>query len=119
MTNMPFYQNDNVRLHYVGRDSQTKNAPHSMIFQHGIGGEIRQPGRFLVPERTGIPAEALNIFHADFRGHGESELGPVENLSVATLGRDLAALLDHLELQAAVVGGISMGAAAALRFAVQ
>jgi pimeloyl-ACP methyl ester carboxylesterase len=65
-----------------------------------------------------IPSGALNVFHTDFRGHGESELGPMEDLTIETLAHDLAAFLDHLELRDAVVGGISMGAAAALRFAV-
>jgi pimeloyl-ACP methyl ester carboxylesterase len=90
-----------------------------MIFQHGIGGDVRQPGRFLVPERMSLAAEELSILHADFRGHGDSALGPVEDLSIATLASDLAALLDHLEIQHVVAGGISMGAAAALRLAVQ
>jgi pimeloyl-ACP methyl ester carboxylesterase len=116
---MPFYKSSNVRLHYVSRDAQRKNSPHSMVFQHGIGGDVRQPGRLLLPERTGLAAGALNILHADFRGQGQSELGPVESLSIATLGRDLAALLDHLELPNAIIGGISMGAAPALRLAVQ
>lgn len=116
---MPFYQSDDVRLHYVCRDLQPGTAVHAMIFQHGIGGDVRQPSRFLLPERTCLPAGALNIVHADFRGHGQSDLGSIENLSITTLGRDLAALLDHLELQKAIVGGISMGAAASLQLAVQ
>ena len=116
---MPFYQSNNVRLHYVASGPQPGHESHSMVFQHGIGGDVRQPGRFLAPERTGLPAAALNIFHADFRGHGQSDLGPADDLSIATLGQDLAALLDHLELQNVIVGGISMGAAAALRLAVQ
>jgi pimeloyl-ACP methyl ester carboxylesterase len=116
---MPFYQSNHVRLHYVNRDAQQKKSRYSMVFQHGIGGDVRQPSRFLVPQRTGLAAGALNIFHADFRGHGQSDLGPLEDLSIATLATDIAALLDHLELRDAIVGGISMGAAAALRFAVQ
>lgn len=116
---MPFYQNNNVRLHYISRDVSGETARDSIIFQHGIGGDVRQPSRFLIPERLGIPANALNIFHTDFRGHGQSELGPVEGLSIATLASDLAALLDHLGLQDAIVGGISLGAAAALRFAIE
>jgi len=92
---MPFYQSGDICLHYVARDGE-RSSSNSMIFQHGIGGDLRQPGHFLVPERTGIPAGMLDIFHADFRGHGQSELGRAEDLSIATLGLDLAALLDHL-----------------------
>jgi pimeloyl-ACP methyl ester carboxylesterase len=116
---MPFYQSNHVRVHYVNRDSQPGNSPHSIVFQHGIGGDVKQPSRYLAPERTGLTAGALSIFHVDFRGHGQSDLGRLEDLSIATLASDLAALLDHLELRDAIVGGISMGAAAALRLAVQ
>jgi len=66
----------------------------------------------------GIPEEALSTVHADFRGHGQSDLGPEGELSIATLAGDLGALLDHLKIRQAVVGGISMGAAVALRFAI-
>jgi pimeloyl-ACP methyl ester carboxylesterase len=116
---MPFYQSNDVHLSYISRRAPGNGARNSIVFQHGIGGDVLQPSRFLMPERLGIPAGALNIFHADFRGHGQSELGPVGNLSVATLGCDLAVFLDHLQLDDAIVGGISMGAAAALRLAVQ
>ena len=116
---MPFYQNNGVRLHYISRCVPSQTVRESIVFQHGIGGDVRQPARFLMLERTGIRAEALNIFHADFRGHGQSELGPVDNLSIATLSGDLVAFLDHLGLHHAIVGGISLGAAVALRLAVE
>lgn len=116
---MPFYTSGSLRLHYVCRGAATQRSSRSIIFQHGIGGDVRQPSRFLSPERTGIPPGALSIFHSDFRAHGDSELGPVDELSIQTLASDLAAFLDHLGLRDAVVGGISMGAAAALRFAAQ
>lgn len=115
---MPFYSSGGLRLHYVCRGASPGSSP-TIVFLHGIGGDVRQPGRFLAAERTAIPADALSIVHADFRGHGASDLGGVEQLSIDTLARDLDALLDHLNLRRAIVGGISMGAAAALRLAVQ
>lgn len=116
---MPFYQRSAVKLHYVCRGPIPRDSRNPvLVFEHGIGGDIRQSSRFLAPERTGIPEEKLSIIHADFRGHGQSELGPVEDLSIETLAGDLRALLDHLAIQQAIVGGISMGAAAALRMAV-
>ncbi|MBV9226785.1 MAG: alpha/beta hydrolase [Acidobacteriaceae bacterium] len=116
---MPYYHSSGVPLHYMCRGPAPGNSSHPVIvFQHGIGGDVGQPARFLQPERTGIPEEAWSIVHADFRGHGQSELGPVEELSIATLARDLEALLDHLKIRQAVMGGISLGAAAALRFAI-
>ncbi|MBV9269331.1 MAG: alpha/beta hydrolase [Acidobacteriaceae bacterium] len=116
---MPYYHSSGVKLHYMYRGPAPEESSHPvMVFLHGIGGDVGQPARFLHPERTGISEEALSIVHLDFRGHGQSELGPVKELSIATLARDLEALLDHLEICQAVVGGISMGAAVALRFAV-
>jgi pimeloyl-ACP methyl ester carboxylesterase len=115
---MPFYDSGDVRLHYVRRGA-THPAANTVIFQHGIGGDVRQPGRFLDPARLAIPADELPIVHADFRAHGQSDLGRIECLSIRTLANDLGKLLDHLELESAFVGGISMGAAAALRLAVE
>ena len=114
---MPFYQSGPVRLHYVCRSGDASHALNPVVFQHGIGGDVTQPGRFLASERTSIPADRLRVIHADFRGHGQSELGPEASLSIGTLARDLAALLDHLGIERAIVGGISMGAAVALRLA--
>ena len=116
---MPFYQSGDLHLHYVCRGAPLRQTSTAIVFQHGIGGDVRQPTRFLVPERTSIPAEELSIVHTDFRGHGQSDLGHIERLSIETLANDLVALLDHLKLEQAIVGGISMGAAAALRLAVQ
>ena len=48
------------------------------------------------------------------RGHDDSDLGPPEDLSIATFTRDALALLDHLEVKTlAAAGGISLGAAIA------
>ena len=116
---MPYYHSSGVRLHYICRGPAPENSSHLVIvFQHGIGGDVGQPARFLAAERMGIPEKALSIVHADFRGHGQSELGPEGELSIATLACDLEALLEHLKIRQAAVGGISMGAAVALRFAV-
>ena len=115
---MPFYQSSGIKLHYVSRGAVSSEPHHPvLVFEHGIGGDISQPGRFLAPERTRIPGDKLTIIHADFRGHGQSELGRVEDLSIATLAEDLGALLDHLGIERAMLGGISMGAAVALRLA--
>jgi pimeloyl-ACP methyl ester carboxylesterase len=115
---MPFYHSGNLRLHYVCRGPRSPVSPDLIIFQHGIGGDVRQPSRFLMPERTLVRQEDLSVIHADFRGHGESELGSAESLTIKNLASDLGTLLDHLEIPSAILGGISMGAAAALRLAV-
>ena len=57
-------------------------------------------GRFILP---------------DLRGFGESD--PGAPYSIADLADDVAALLDELKLERAVVGGVSMGGYVALAFA--
>jgi pimeloyl-ACP methyl ester carboxylesterase len=54
----------------------------------------------------------------DVRGHGESD-APEDVYPMALLADDLAGLLDHLEIEQAVVCGHSMGGYIALAFAAQ
>ena len=60
-------------------------------------------------------APRARVIAPDLRGFGDSELdGPY---SIADLADDVARLLDHLRLDRAVVGGVSMGGYVALAFA--
>lgn len=79
-----------------------------IVFQHGLCGDADQP-RQVFPEGAGF--RCLTV---ECRGHGASQVGPVEALSIATFTEDLAGIVP----EPAVVGGISMGAAIALRLAV-
>lgn len=84
------------------------------LFQHGIGGDVRQPAGLFSP-RPGV-----RLLSFDARAHGQTvPLGDAAALSFDTFGDDLVALLDHLGLSAAIVGGISMGAGIALNVAVR
>ena len=66
-------------------------------------------------------AEALapdfRLVAYDLRGRGDSDK-PATGYSLTAHGRDLEALLDHFMLRSAVLMGHSLGAAIALRFAV-
>lgn len=53
------------------------------------------------------------------RGFGESTGADGGPVSMETYAEDLARLLDHLEIRAAVVGGISLGGYVALAFALR
>ena len=64
------------------------------------------------PEVAGIRRITLEC-----RGHGESELGDPALLSIAQFADDNIALLDHLNIDKAVLGGISLGAAISMRLA--
>jgi pimeloyl-ACP methyl ester carboxylesterase len=103
---MPEFQSDGLVFHY--RDS---GSGMPCVFQHGLGGDVNQPFGLLDP----LPGYRLIAF--DFRGHGLTQpVGQIESLRIDAFADDLAALLDHLDLARAIIGGISLGAAVALNF---
>jgi pimeloyl-ACP methyl ester carboxylesterase len=84
------------------------------VFQHGLGGDLSQP--------CGVyrPAPRVRLVSFDMRAHGETRpLGDLAKLTIASLADDLVALLDHLKVSRAVVGGISLGAAVAVNTALR
>lgn len=87
-------------------------AGRPMLFQHGLCGAAGQPAE-VFPEGGGWRCITLEC-----RGHGRSEAGPPEAFSLRTFADDLAAFIEARGLAPVVLGGISMGAALALRIAV-
>jgi pimeloyl-ACP methyl ester carboxylesterase len=65
-------------------------------------------------ERSGRRAAVF-----DARGHGASSPAPGGDYSYAAMAADLAAVLDALEIERALLAGTSMGAHTALRFALE
>ena len=64
------------------------------------------------------PMSGVRLLSLDCRGHGGTRpLGPRTSSPFSSFADDVAALMDHLGLQRAVVGGISMGAGVALNLA--
>ncbi len=103
---MPAFTHDQMRFHY-----EDTGTGRPFFFQHGLGADVTQPfGLFQPP--TGFRLLAF-----DARAHGRTEpLGDLEKLRFNTFADDLHALMDHLKIDRAIVGGISMGAAIALNF---
>jgi non-heme chloroperoxidase len=62
------------------------------------------------PERPGF-----RVIACDVRGHGESRAGR-DGYGIPTLGRDLASVLEQLDLRDAIVAGHSMGGMAVMQF---
>ena len=83
-----------------------------ILFQHGLGGNEQQAAE-VFPSNHGYRRLTLEC-----RGHGSSELGRLDQLSFTTFADDLLAFLDEAGTERVVAGGISMGAALALRLAV-
>ncbi len=104
---MPHFEHDGIQFHY--RES---GSGIPFVFQHGLGADTNQTfDLFRSP-----PGVRLLTF--DCRGHGETRpLGPEEKITVEQFTEDLRAFLDHLKIERAIIGGISMGAAMTLHFA--
>src|SRR5687768_14554051 len=72
-------------------------------------------------------AEALSrnwrVITPDLRGFGESAIGEVNSsegsATMDRMARDVAQLMDHLGIEQAVIGGLSMGGYVALAFVKQ
>ena len=64
-------------------------------------------------------SERYRVVVYDMRGHGESEAPPEDDpgYTMAALVEDQRALMDHLGIDQAYVGGLSMGGSIAMRFA--
>jgi pimeloyl-ACP methyl ester carboxylesterase len=106
---MPFFEHDGIRFHF--RESG-RGIP--FLFQHGLGADVNQTFELFEP-----PA-GFRLLTMECRGHGETRpLGPEEKISIEQFTEDVRAFLDDQQIARAVIGGISMGAAIALRFALE
>ena len=103
------FLHDGIKFHY-----ETVGFGVPFFFQHGLGADVRQPfGLF-------SPPGGIRLIGFDCRAHGRTwPVGPPEKISMASFADDLLALMDHLQIEKAIVGGISMGAAVALNFALR
>jgi pimeloyl-ACP methyl ester carboxylesterase len=67
------------------------------------------------PQVADLTAAGYRVVTSDLRGYGESEVVPgVTPLSA--FAADVAALLDHLRIERAVIGGLSMGGQIVMEF---
>jgi len=80
-----------------------------VVFIHGFPFSHRMWG----PQLASLPDRYRGIVY-DVRGHGDSEVGDGQ-YTIELFVDDLMALLDHLEIEQAVICGLSMGGYIALR----
>lgn len=83
-----------------------------LVFQHGLCGDAAQPAEMITP------GSEFRHHVLECPGHGRSEIGPETDISIAAFADLLVAMMDEHGLLQCPVGGISMGAAMALRLAV-
>ena len=82
------------------------------VFQHGLCGDATQPAD------VAADLDGWRCLTLECRAHGQSEAGAAEHFSIAQFTGDVVSLIERRALGPVVVGGISMGAAIALRLAV-
>ena len=89
----------------------TRDAP-ALVFSNSLGTDHR-----LWDRQVPAVEDRCRVVRYEACGHGVSDLprGPV---SIERLGQDLVALLDHLDIERAVVCGCSLGGVIALWLAV-
>ncbi len=106
---MPYFEREGIRFHYVD-----EGEGMSFIFQHGLGGDVQQTADVFETQA------GIRFVSMECRGHGDTR--PVGDEGAFTFNHfadDVIALMDSLEIEQAVVGGISMGAGAALNMALR
>jgi pimeloyl-ACP methyl ester carboxylesterase len=102
---MGTFDREGIAFSYLDRGA---GAP--CVFQHGLGGDATQPDGLFHRHRRRVCLEC--------RGHGATiPLGDPDRLTFATFAADVLALMDFLDIERALIGGVSMGAGVAARIA--
>lgn len=106
--NSSFVTDDGTELHV---DVAGEGTP--VFFLHGLCGDAGQTAEAFPPE------PGYQRITIEARGHGRSQPGPLNKLSIETFANDVAAYIEANLNAPVIVGGISMGAAISLRLAVK
>jgi len=108
---MPYLDRDPVRLYY--EDSGGRGMP--ILLSHGFGASTG-----MWQGQVAAFGDRYRLVRWDMRGHGQT-LCPEEpaNFSQAHTIDDMQALLDHLEVEKAVIAGHSLGGYMSLAFHVR
>src|SRR5713101_6688836 len=97
---MLFRTDDGVSLHYL---DEGQGAPVLLLHGFPLNGESFRPQIDALSPR-------YRLLVPDHRGFGRSGLAPGQEVTeMSRIARDALALLDHLRIPAAVIGGLSMG----------
>lgn len=101
-----FYYQD-LPVHFA----QSAQEGEPFVFLHGLGGDLSQPmTSFTAPD-------GIRLISLDFPGHGKTPCTKNTQLTFSYFANLVASLLEHLNIPGAHIGGISMGAATSIRFA--
>src|SRR3712207_6516830 len=93
---------------------ETVGDGRDVVLMHGL----TATRRYTVMGSSALPRQGYRLTTFDARGHGESSPAPDrEAYEYRDLVEDLRAVLDHLGVERAAIGGASMGAHTAMAFA--
>lgn len=97
---MPYFETENLRLHYQVEGAD--GAPW-LILSNSLGTRLDM----WAPQMPAL-LQHFRVLRYDTRGHGKSSV-PAGPYSIAQLGDDVIALMDHLKVDRAHFCGLSMG----------
>jgi pimeloyl-ACP methyl ester carboxylesterase len=107
---MPFFEYEGRKIAY----EEFGEGDRPLVLIHGLLMNRRMFDR-LAPE---MAARGNRVITIDLLGHGASDRPPeMVNYSMAFFGQQVVALLDHLGIPLAVIGGTSLGANTSLTVA--
>src|SRR5437660_8840191 len=108
---MPSFTYHGRRIGYT----EFGTGPRPIVLLHGL----LMDSRMFTKLAPMLAAHGHRVITADMLGHGSSaQPHAMTEYSMPQFGRDALAVLDHLELTQAVIGGTSLGANIALEAAV-
>ena len=104
---MPYIKHGGARLYYEEQGMGT-----ALFFLHGAAWDRRQWARQIAYFST-----SYRVITPDARGHGKSDLPPGE-VQPDAFYRDVLALMDHLNIERAILCGLSLGGHTAIQTAI-
>jgi len=99
-----------VRINDINLSYMDTGVGRPVVLIHGY-----PFNRALWTEQIPTLSNSNRIIAPDLRGFGESDASP-DTSTMTTLAADVAALMDHLQIPRATIGGLSMGGYVALAF---
>ncbi|WP_428937515.1 alpha/beta fold hydrolase [Fontivita pretiosa] len=107
MNHDTYFHHQGIDFHY-----QLLGDGPALVFCHGLTADLEQAKQTL----QGLDGYRLLVWSCRWHGLTGPDCAP-QALSFDTFADDLAALLEHLGIDRAIIGGVSMGAGVAARFA--
>lgn len=104
---MPYFENLGAKLYY-----EDKGSGDALVFLHGAAWDMRQWKR-----QVEYFSKMYRVITLDARGHGKSTL-PLGKVSPDVFWQDVYALIKYLNIEKAIICGLSMGGHTAIQLAI-